>query len=38
VTFLELDGRDQPQDLVPPLNHNLVIGIAGGFDLPGGTV
>jgi hypothetical protein len=24
--------------LVPPLNHNLVIGIAGGFDLPGGTV
>jgi len=35
---LRVDGRDQRQDLVPLLNHNLVIGIAGGLDLPGGTV
>ena len=36
--FLELDGRDHAQDLVPLLNHNLVIGVASGLDLPGGTV
>jgi len=36
--FLELDGRDHAQDLIPLLNHNLVIGVASGLDLPGGAV
>ena len=36
--LLELDGRDHAQDLIPLLNHNLVIGVAGGLDLPGGAV
>ena len=26
------------QDLVPLLNYDLVIGVAGGLDLPGGTI
>src|ERR1700730_14879898 len=36
--LLELDGRDHAQDLIPLLNHNLVIGVASGLDLPGGAV
>jgi len=36
--FLEFDGCDHAQDFVPLLNHNLVIRIASGLDLPGGTV
>ena len=26
------------QDLIPLLNHNLIIGVASGLDLPGGAV
>src|ERR1700686_5483617 len=36
--LLELDGRDHAQDLISLLNHNLVIGVASGLDLPGGAV
>jgi hypothetical protein len=36
--LLELDSRDHAQDLIPLLNHNLVIGVASGLDLPGGAV
>src|SRR5271165_2995009 len=36
--FLEFDGCDHAQDFVPLLNHNLLIRIASGLDLPGGTV
>jgi hypothetical protein len=36
--LLELDSRDHAQDLIPLLNHNLVIGVASGIDLPGGAV
>src|ERR1700736_6475971 len=36
--LLELDGRDHAQDLIRVLNHNLVIGVASGLDLPAGAV
>ena len=36
--LLELDGRDHAQDLIPLLNHDLVIGVASGLDLPGGAI
>jgi hypothetical protein len=32
--FLQLDGRNHAQDLIPLLNYNLVVGVAGRLDLP----
>src|SRR5215831_235684 len=36
--FLELDVASMRSISIPLLNHNLVIGVASGLDLPGGAV
>jgi hypothetical protein len=36
--FLQLDGRDQAQNIIPTLDGKLVIDITRGLDLPSGTV